>query len=119
MALDINLKIYIPEKIVLNQDVYRAVLAFDNKTITVMNKRAPTIVALDMGIMQILNENNDIIDEYYLSGGIADIKENSCIILTEAALRKSDLDLEKIIEMNNQFRNPFYSWLIDEYKRFS
>ena len=119
MALDINLKIYIPEKIVLNQDVYRAVLAFDDKTITVMNKRAPIIVALDMGVMQILNENDDIIDEYYLSGGIADIKENSCTILTEAAFKKSDLDLEKVTEMNNQFKNPFYSWLIDEFKRLS
>ena len=119
MALDINLKIYIPEKIILNQNVYRAVLAFDNKTITVMNKRAPTLVALDMGGMQILDENNDIIDEYYLSGGVADIKENSCIILTESAFRKNDLDLEKVIEMNNQFKNPFYSWLIEEYKRLS
>ena len=72
MALDVNLKIYMPERLVLNQNVYRAVLAFDDKMITVMKDRAPTLVSLDMGKMQILNEDNNIIDEYYLSGGVAD-----------------------------------------------
>lgn len=117
MALDVNLKIYMPERLVLNQNVYRAVLAFDDKMITVMKDRAPTLVSLDMGKMQILNEDNNIIDEYYLSGGVADIKLNTCTILTEAAFKKSDLSLDKLIELNQEFCNPFYTWLIDEYKR--
>ena len=119
MALDINLKIYMPEKIVLNQDVYRAVLAYDNKTITIMKDRAPTLISLDMGMIQILDETNTPIDEYYISGGVADMKLNTCTILTESAFRKADLDLEKVIALNEEFCNPFFTWLVNIYTKES
>ncbi len=113
MAKDIELKIYMPEKQVLNQKVYRVVLPFDNKTITVLKDRAPTLIGLDIGIIQILNEENNVEDIYFIAGGCADIKSDTCTILTEGAINKKELDLDKIKEMDKNYHNQFYKWIID------
>jgi F0F1-type ATP synthase epsilon subunit len=117
MAKDIELKIYMPEKQVLDQKVYRAVLPFDDKTITVVDKRAPTLIGLDIGIIQILNEENNIVDEWFIAGGVADIKSNTCTILTEAAINRKEMDLAKIKELDAGFHNPFYKWVINFFEK--
>ncbi len=117
MAKDIELKIYMPEKQVLNQKVYRAVLPFDNKTITVLKDRAPTLIALEIGKVQILDEENQIIDEWLVSGGAADIKNNTCTILTEVAFNKNEINLETARELDKEFHNPFYKWLVEIFEK--
>lgn len=116
MALDIALKIYIPEKIALDEKVYRVVLPSDGKTLTVIKGRAPTLMVVDMGVVQILDENDRIVDEYYVSGGAADIKEDTCSVLTEAVINRKDVDLAKAQELYDEFANPFYKWLVDTLK---
>lgn len=113
MAKNITLTIYMPEKRVLEKQVYRVVLPYADKTLTVIEDRAPTLLALDMGIIKILNENDEVIDEYFVADGAVDIKENTCTILTESAFAKKDLSLEKAQELYNEFHNPFYEWLIN------
>lgn len=117
MAKDIALKIYMPGKVVLDDNVYRVVLpCTGGNTLTIIDRRAPSIVALDMGAVQILDENNSSVREFYISGGMADVKNNVCEILTEAAFDKSDLNKEIVEEMNREFPNPFYKWLVDKFK---
>ena len=117
MAKDIELKIYMPEKQVLVQKVYRAVLPFDNKTITVLKDRAPTLIGLEIGKIQILDEENKVIDEWLVAGGAADIKNNTCTILTEVAFNKQEIDLEKARQLDKEFHNPFYKWLKELYEK--
>ncbi|MBR2273415.1 MAG: hypothetical protein IJ864_01070 [Alphaproteobacteria bacterium] len=112
MAADIKLSIYMPEKRVLNQYVYRIVLPCQNKTLTVIKDRAPTLLPLDMGALQILNEDGAICEEYLIAGGLADIKQNTCTILTESIFNRKDLNLEKVRELYKEFKNPFYQWLV-------
>ncbi len=117
MALDIALKIYIPEKLMLDKKVYRVVLPTVGKTLTVVKDRAPTLMVVDMGLVQILDESNHAIEEYYVSGGVADIKEDTCSILTEAVINRKEVDLAKAKELYDEFANPFYEWLIEILKR--
>lgn len=112
MANDIELKIYMPERLVLDKKIYRVVLPTDEKTLTVIKDRAPTLLALDMGVIKILNENDEVTDEYFVADGAVDIKENTCTILTESAINRKDLSLEKARELYNEFHNPFYEWLV-------
>lgn len=114
MALDIALKIYIPEKLAVDKKVYRAVLPTVGKTLTVIKGRAPTLMVVDMGVVRILDENDHVIEEYYVSGGAADIKEDTCSVLTEAVINRKEIDLAKAQELYDEFANPFYKWLIDE-----
>ncbi len=117
MALDIELKIYMPEKLVLDKKVYRAVLPYEGKTLTAIKDRAPTLMTLDLGVIQILDENDNASDEWLIAGGAADIKENVCTVLTEAAFHKNDLDLEKARALNEEFANPFYEWLVGYFEK--
>ncbi len=117
MAKDIELKIYMPEKLVLSDKVYRAVLPFDNKTITVLKGRAPTLIVLERGVIQILNEENNAIDEWLVSGGCADIKQDTCTILTEACFNKKELNYQKAQELNKDFPNPFYQWIEELFEK--
>lgn len=117
MALDIELKIYLPEKLALEQKVHRVVLPTEGKTLTVIKDRAPTLVTLDMGIVQVLGEDDKPEEIFYISGGAADIKEDTCIVLTESVFNRKDLSLEKAKALHEEFNNPFYSWLIEMFER--
>ncbi len=117
MALDIALKIYIPEKLVVEKNAYRVVLPTEGKTLTVIKGRAPTLMVVDMGVVQILDESDRVVEEYYVSGGAADIKEDTCTVLTEAAINSKEIDLAQAQAVYDNFANPFYKWLIEELSR--
>lgn len=117
MALDIQLKIYMPEKLVLDTKVHRVVLPARDMPLTVIKGRAPTLLALGMGLLQILDETNHVIDEWLLSVGSADIKEDTCTVLTESAFHKKDLTLDMVKQMYADFENPYYKWLVDYFER--
>ena len=117
MTANIDLKIYMPEKLVLCQKVYRVVLPADDMPLTVIQGRAPTLMALDMGAVKILDERGEATEEWLISGGSADIREDACTILTEAAFAKKELSLEKARALNEEFANPFYEWLISYFEK--
>ncbi len=116
MALDIQLKIYMPEKLVLDTKTYRVILPSNPMPLTVIKGRAPTLMTLDMGALKILDESNRVIDEWLISVGSADIKEDSCTVLTESAFRKSDLNLDLTRQLYQDFPNPYYKWLVDYFE---
>ncbi len=113
----ITFKIYMPERLVTDEKVHRVVLPNDGKTLTIIPERAPTLATLDMGIVQILDENNQTTEEFFISGGVADIKEDTCTILTESAFNSKDLDLEKARALYDEFNNPFYKWLVEWFEK--
>ena len=117
MSKDVDLTILMPEKVVMNDKIYRAVLSYEDKTITVLKDRAPTLIGLNIGLVQILDETYNIIDEWFLAGGVADIKSDTCTILTEACFNKKDLSLEKAKELDKSFPNPFYKWLVNYFEK--
>ena len=113
MANNIKLIIYMPEKRVLEKQVYRVVLPCNDKTLTVIEDRAPTLLPLNMGIIKILDEDNHVTEEYFIADGAVDIKENTCTILTESALNRRDVTLDYAHELYDEFPNPFYQWLVE------
>ncbi len=113
----ITFKIYMPERLVIEKNVHRVVLPNDGKTLTVIPERAPTLATLDMGVIKILDEENQTADEFFISGGIADIKEDTCTVLTESAFNRADLDLEKARALYEEFNNPFYKWLVKQFEK--
>ena len=106
-----------PEKLVFNKKAYRVVLPADGMPLTVIQKRAPTLLALDMGEVRILDEHGNTTDVFLISSGSADIREDTCTILTEAAFAYKELNLEKVRTMNKEFSNPFYEWLVGYFEK--
>ncbi len=117
MDSSLKLQIYMPEKKVLDKQVHRVVLPCINGMLTVIEDRAPTLLPLDIGIVKILDENNESVEEYFIAGGAADVKENTCTVLTEAALLKKDMNLQKAQDLYQEFNNYFYEWLVKYFEK--
>jgi F0F1-type ATP synthase epsilon subunit len=113
MAEDIAFKILIPSKVIADKKIYRAVVPYDGKTLTVMKGRAPVLLALDMGVISVLNEKLDVVEEYLIANGSADITEDSCTILCEGAYNTQELDLEKALELKEEHPFPYFQWMAE------
>ena len=117
MALDITLKIYMPEKKAVDKKVHRVVLPTDGKTLTVIKDRAPTLLFLDMGIVQILDDDDKVTEEYFVANGAVDINNDTCTILTESVINRKELNLNKARELYEEFHNFFYEWLVEFFEK--
>jgi len=102
MSDDISLKIFTPEKTALNKKVHRVVLPMKKTNLTLIAERAPTSLLLVEGVLQILDENDDIAASYFIDGGIADAAENICKISTPKFLAVSAISKEKALELKQK-----------------
>lgn len=113
MAEDIAFKILIPSKVIADKKIYRAVVPYGGKSLTVMKGRAPVLLALDMGVISVLDEKLDVVEEYLIANGAADITEDSCTILCEGAYNTQELDLEKALELKKEHPFPYFTWMAE------
>ncbi len=120
MAENITLKIYTPEKTALNQKVYRVLLPYGKTNITIIEDRAPTSLVMHAGVLQILGENNEILRSYFIDGGVADVADNVCNISTRHIIEKSQINLEKALELRDSEPQSFeyYQMIVDYFSSF-
>lgn len=62
---------------------------------TVLVDRAPTLVQLRDGLVQVLDKADKVTERYFIKGGIADIARNRCAISTEKVVAYENTDVEK------------------------
>lgn len=86
MEKNVRLKIFLPDKIYTEQDVYRVVIPGRNGDLTVLPERAPTIITLANGYIRVLDEQDNVTDKYFIVGGFANIADDVCIISSEAVV---------------------------------
>ena len=63
--------------------------------LTVLVDRAPTLVQLRNGLVQILDKSDKVVERYVIKGGIADIARNRCAISTEKVVAYENTSIEK------------------------
>lgn len=93
---DIQLKIVLPYKVLPTLDVAQVVLPADKGMMTIIRDRAPTTVLLTNGILEVLNEQNVAVAKYFIQGGVANIADNKCEVMTERALTFDEVSINKI-----------------------
>ena len=99
MAENVTLKIWTPERTAMNRKVYRVVLPYGQTNLTVIEDRAPTSLVIKAGVMQILDENDNIKDWYFIDSGVADIAGNVCKISTRHLLEHTQIDAAQAAEL--------------------
>lgn len=100
MVKRIGLKIYTPEKLALDKEVYRVVLPDGRINLTVIEDRAPTSLILEAGVLQILDESELVKEQYFIDAGAVDIAENKCTISTLHFIKTDKIDAKKAEEMS-------------------
>ena len=101
MAKTIGLKIYTPEKLALDKEIYRVVLPDGRLNLTVIEDRAPTSLILESGVLQILDEADNITEQYFVDTGVVDIAQNICTISTLHLIKTDKISSSKAKEMAN------------------
>lgn len=83
MADEIMLTIANPMEIVLETAAARVMLPSVNGYITILPQRAPMILQLQNGLMQLLDSQGKPTARYFVRRGVANISEDKCIVSTE------------------------------------
>ena len=121
MAENVTLKIWTPEKTVMNKKVYRVVLPYGDKNLTVIEDRAPTSLVIAPGVMQILDESNQVTAWYFIDSGVADIADNVCKISTRHFIEHSHIGATKAQELKEQEPEnaAFYDMIVHYLENFA
>lgn len=99
MAKTISLKIYTPEKLAFDKNVYRAVLPDGRLNLTVIEDRAPTSLILEAGVLQILDESDNVVERFFIDTGVVDIAKNECTISTLHLIKTDKITAQKALEL--------------------
>src|SRR4051812_13020076 len=82
-----------PEQQVLDETVNQAILPGHDGQIGILTNRAPLLVKLGQGAMQ-LDQAGGKRRQFYVEGGIAQMKDNKLTVLTQMAIPAEDVRAE-------------------------
>ena len=114
--MTISLTIYLPDKVFTVEQSDKVILPYDKGNLTVINDRAPTVLLLSSGLVQCLDEKNEIKKMWYVNGGLADIANNVCYVATERIIDLQAETKEQLIEKAKE--NKFYQNALERLKAF-
>lgn len=76
--------------------------------IGILPGRVPCSMVLDTGILRIFDEDSDVKERHMaIMGGVAHVSDNVVTILSDAAQKPSDIDVEKVTAELKEFRRLF------------
>ncbi len=122
MAEKVKLILARPER-VAKEGYYAGVIipAFADY-LTVIPGRAPSMIWLRPGMVQLLNDNMDVVEKYFISNGAAEIVGDVCTISAEKVIAKADISLaeacERLEAATEETDQAFYQVIYDELTGF-
>ncbi len=117
MEKGIIFRISRPYKVYRTAKVDKVVVPGVNGDLTVLRDRAPSLVLLRNGLLQVLDTANKPIERYFIKGGIADIARNRCAVSTEKVVSYENIDIAKATEKRDAAVHDddkaYYQMIID------
>lgn len=117
MEKGIIFRISRPYKVYRTAKVDKVVVPGVNGDLTVLRDRAPSLVLLRNGLLQVLDTANKPIERYFIKGGIADIAHNRCAVSTEKVVSYENIDIAKATEKRDAAVHDddkaYYQMIID------
>ena len=111
--MSFRLEIISPQDKIFNDEIDLCVMPGIEGDFGVLKNHMPFLTTLRLGIAYIYKENK-LIEKYLVNGGVVEISENQCTLLTEDIIKSKDfvtVNSEDSIEINKKklVDNPFYS----------
>ncbi|MFI3241182.1 MAG: hypothetical protein R3Y43_01285 [Alphaproteobacteria bacterium] len=85
-----------PYKQSKTMNAQKVVLPALNGKITILPDRAPIMVALTNGLIEILDDKNNVIERWFVKGGIADVARNRCAVSSEKVIAYDKYNTESV-----------------------
>ncbi|GBQ67645.1 ATP synthase F1 subunit epsilon [Ameyamaea chiangmaiensis NBRC 103196] len=88
--MPVKVDIISPERVLVSREVDMAVVPGMEGDIAAMPGRAPLMLLLRGGVVD-LHDGGTVTDRYFVAGGFADFRGDSCTILADSATKLADL----------------------------
>ena len=92
------LEIISPERLLLSREVDMVVVPGTEGDIGVLPGHSRLITSLRGGLLS-LYEADKVTDEFFLTGGFAEVTESRCSVLADEIVRRADIDQAKAQEL--------------------
>ena len=104
MADSITLRVITPESVVLDTQVASLQFPGVDGSIGVMRGHAPMVAAVDSGELEYRESKGGPETFFFVSGGFAEVRDNTVRIVTDACERPTDIDIKRAEEANQRAR---------------
>lgn len=91
----VTLKIATPADLVLDAETARVMLPASKGDMTILPQRAPLVVVLRNGLVQLLDSQGKAESGYFIMGGIAEIAADKCMISTEMVIPEDKITTDE------------------------
>ena len=108
MAGSLTLRVITPEEIVIDTSVSMVTFPALDGSMGVLPRHAPMVAALDAG--QLAFEVDGERQEMFISGGFAEVRENTVRVVTEASEPASDIDVERAARAAERARERLHAF---------
>ncbi|MBE6443083.1 MAG: F0F1 ATP synthase subunit epsilon [Alphaproteobacteria bacterium] len=117
MGKEVNLSIILPSRIYLQEKVSSVIIPAVRADIDILPDRAPSVFALDFGLLQILNEKGGVKDSYFVHSGMAQVADNECKVMVQGIAPASEMPphivKKKLEEAQTEQMKLFYQMILD------
>lgn len=97
MSKTIHFELVSPEKKLVSQPVYMAVIPGDEGAFGVLGGHSALVSSLKNGVVKLYAEENDNNPRrIFIAGGFADVTEERCVVLAEEAIPVEELKADKL-----------------------
>ena len=97
-----------PERLLLSRQVGMVVVPGSEGLFGVLPRHAPLISTLIPGVIDVYEEGA-VTDRIFIAGGFAEVTEDRCTVLAEAAVPVAELDLaaaeRQIVDLGEELKN--------------
>lgn len=96
MSRTINFELVSPERKLISEPVFMAVIPGDEGMFGVKPGHCSLVVSLKSGVVKMYKTENGEPAKIFIAGGFADVSAENCTILAEEAVNVKDLDQAKL-----------------------
>ena len=117
MVKEVNVSIILPARTYLQESVASVIIPAIRADVDILPDRAPSVFALDFGLVKLLNQNGTLKDSYFIQPGIAEIVNNECKIMTQGVISAKEVSAydakKKLAEAESEQMKLFYQMVLD------
>ncbi len=92
--MSFNLEIISPQQTIFNDEIDLCILPGIEGDFGILKNHMPFLTTLRTGIAYIY-QNKKMVETFLVNGGIVEVSENKCTLLSEDILKTSDFKVEK------------------------
>ena len=117
MGKEVNVSIILPARTYLHDTVASIVIPAVRADVDILPDRAPSVFALDFGLVKLFNQNGTLKDSYFIQPGMAEIANNECKIMTQGVISAKEVSAydakKKLAEAESEQMKLFYQMVLD------